>query len=261
MPSGFNLRQKDISVGSGLNIEYSSTGPGVTLSMSSENQDKLDSIVFASDFTFTQADISNNMIVKDSTTIGVPAGSMVQLLSNTGIVMTERAGILVYWEGNNLKIDFTGYFNTTQTTISGTWTVKFAGNFVGGGGGGGGTTPSATIAGPVLLTRPTYSDALHLEMLCALQDDYSDAQTIIDTKTVTGDRALVKAFGGTSWIACPDDGFGSLFNKAPVKVILSSKLDTTKIYNLKYRWVSMTSDTSVSDWYGMVYPCCTEPMI
>lgn len=114
---------------------------------------------------------------------------------------------------------------------------------------------------PFLLTRPTYDDGLHLEVLCALQDDYSDAQTVIDTKTVAGDRALVKAFGGTSWIACPDEGFGSLFDKAPVKVILSSKLDTTNIYNLKYRWVSMTSDTSVSDWYGMVYPCCTEPMI
>ena len=32
MPSGFNLRQKDISVGSGLNIEYSQTGAGILIS-------------------------------------------------------------------------------------------------------------------------------------------------------------------------------------------------------------------------------------
>ena len=114
---------------------------------------------------------------------------------------------------------------------------------------------------PFLLTRPTYDDGLHLEMFYALQDDYSDEQQLINTKTVANDRNLVRAFGGTSWIVCPAEGFGSLFDKAPVKVILSSKLDTTKIYNIKYRWVSMTSDTSVSDWYGMVYPCCTEPMI
>ena len=103
----------------------------VTLDLLTEEQlSKLNSIVLANDFTFTQSDIVSNMITKNATTLGVPAGSMVQILSNTGIVMTERAGILVYWSGNNLIIDFTGYFNTTQTTLTGTWTVKFAGNFV-----------------------------------------------------------------------------------------------------------------------------------
>lgn len=33
MPSGLNLRQKDISVGNGINIEYSTTGSGITLSI------------------------------------------------------------------------------------------------------------------------------------------------------------------------------------------------------------------------------------
>ena len=228
----------------------------VTLDLLTEEQlSKLNSIVLANDFTFTQSDIVSNMITKNATTLGVPAGSMVQVLSNTGIVMTERAGILVYWSGNNLIIDFTGYFNTTQTTLTGTWTVKFAGNFVGSGSGGSGTV--AAIAYPIVLVKPAYTDAVHLEMVYATQDDYSDAQTLVNTKTTSSDRSLVKAFGGTAWETCPSGGFGSVYDKQPVKIIVSSKLDATTIYNIKYRWISASSDTSVSDWYGMVYPCYT----
>lgn len=232
----------------------------VTLDLLTEEQlNKLNSIVLANDFTFTQSDIVSNMITKNATTLGVPAGSMVQVLSNTGIVMTERAGILVYWSGNNLIIDFTGYFNTTQTTLTGTWTVKFAGNFVGSGSGGSGTV--AAIAYPIVLVKPAYTEAVHLEMVYATQDDYSDAQTLVNTKTTSVDRSLVKAFGGTAWETCPSGGFGSVYDKQPVKIIVSSKLDATTIYNIKYRWISASSDTSVSDWYGMVYPCYTEPAI
>lgn len=232
----------------------------VTLDLLTEEQlSKLNSIVLANDFTFTQSDIVSNMITKNATTLGVPAGSMVQVLSNTGIVMTERAGILVYWSGNNLIIDFTGYFNTTQTTLTGTWTVKFAGNFVGSGSGGSGTV--AAIAYPIVLVKPAYTEAVHLEMVYATQDDYSDAQTLVNTKTTSADRSLVKAFGGTAWETCPSGGFGSVYDKQPVKIIVSSKLDATTIYNIKYRWISTSSDTSVSDWYGMVYPCYTEPTI
>lgn len=226
----------------------------VTLDLLTEEQiSKLNSIVLANDFTFTQSDIVSNMITKNATTLGVPAGSMVQVLSNTGIVMTERAGILVYWSGNNLIIDFTGYFNTTQTTLTGTWTVKFAGNFVGSGSGGSGTI--AAIAYPIVLVKPAYTEAIHLEMVYATQDDYSDAQTLVNTKTTSADRSLVKAFGGTAWETCPSGGFGSVYDKKPVKIIVSSKLDATTIYNIKYRWISASSDTSISEWYGMVYPC------
>lgn len=226
----------------------------VTLDLLTEEQlSKLNSIVLANDFTFTQSDIVSNMITKNATTLGVPAGSMVQVLSNTGIVMTERAGILVYWSGNNLIIDFTGYFNTTQTTLTGTWTVKFSGNFVGSGSGGSGTV--AAIAYPIVLVKPAYTEAVHLEMVYATQDDYSDAQTLVNTKTTSADRSLVKAFGGTAWETCPSGGFGSVYDKQPVKIIVSSKLDATTIHNIKYRWISASSDTSVSDWYGMVYPC------
>lgn len=226
----------------------------VTLDLLTEEQlSKLNSIVLANDFTFTQSDIVSNMITKNATTLGVPAGSMVQVLSNTGIVMTERAGILVYWSGNNLTIDFTGYFNTTQTTLTGTWTVKFAGNFVGSGSGGSGTV--AAIAYPIVLVKPAYTEAVHLEMVYATQDDYSDAQTLVNTKTTSADRSLVKAFGGTAWETCPSGGFGSVYDKQPVKIIVSSKLDATTIYNIKYRWISASSDTSISEWYGMVYPC------
>lgn len=226
----------------------------VTLDLLTEEQlSKLNSIVLANDFTFTQSDIVSNMITKNAITLGVPAGSMVQVLSNTGIVMTERAGILVYWSGNNLIIDFTGYFNTTQTTLTGTWTVKFAGNFVGSGSGGSGTV--AAIAYPIVLVKPAYTEAVHLEMVYATQDDYSDAQTLVNTKTTSADRSLVKAFGGTAWETCPSGGFGSVYDKQPVKIIVSSKLDATTIYNIKYRWISASSDTSISEWYGMVYPC------
>lgn len=230
----------------------------VTLDLLTEEQlSKLNSIVLANDFTFTQSDIVSNMITKNATTLGVPAGSMVQVLSNTGIVMTERAGILVYWSGNNLIIDFTGYFNTTQTTLTGTWTVKFAGNFVGSGSGGSGTV--AAIAYPIVLVKPAYTEAVHLEMVYATQDDYSDAQTLVNTKTTSADRSLVKAFGGTAWETCPSGGFGSVYDKQPVKIIVSSKLDATTIYNIKYRWISASSDTSISEWYGMVYPCYSVP--
>lgn len=230
----------------------------VTLDLLTEEQlSKLNSIVLANDFTFTQSDIVSNMITKNATTLGVPAGSMVQVLSNTGIVMTERAGILVYWSGNNLIIDFTGYFNTTQTTLTGTWTVKFAGNFVGSGSGGSGTV--AAIAYPIVLVKPAYTEAVHLEMVYATQDDYSDAQTLVNTKTTSADRSLVKAFGGTAWETCPSGGFGSVYDKKPVKIIVSSKLDATTIYNIKYRWISASSDTSISEWYGMVYPCYSVP--
>lgn len=127
----WNTINKTSLVNSINGITPDDTG-NVTLDLLTEEQlSKLNSIVLANDFTFTQSDIVSNMITKNATTLGVPAGSMVQVLSNTGIVMTERAGILVYWSGNNLIIDFTGYFNTTQTTLTGTWTVKFAGNFVG----------------------------------------------------------------------------------------------------------------------------------
>ena len=249
----WNTINKTSLVNSINGITPDDTG-NVTLDLLTEEQlSKLNSIVLANDFTFTQSDIVSNMITKNATTLGVPAGSMVQVLSNTGIVMTERAGILVYWSGNNLIIDFTGYFNTTQTTLTGTWTVKFAGNFVGSGSGGSGTV--AAIAYPIVLVKPAYAEAVHLEMVYATQDDYSDAQTLVNTKTTSADRSLVKAFGGTAWETCPSGGFGSVYDKQPVKIIVSSKLDATTIYNIKYRWISASSDTSVSDWYGMVYPC------
>ncbi len=255
----WNAINKTSLVNSINGITPDDTG-NVTLDLLTEEQlNKLNSIVLANDFTFTQSDIVSNMITKNATTLGVPAGSMVQVLSNTGIVMTERAGILVYWSGNNLIIDFTGYFNTTQTTLTGTWTVKFAGNFVGSGSGGSGTV--AAIAYPIVLVKPAYADAVHLEMVYATQDDYSDAQPLVNTKTTSADRSLVKAFGGTAWETCPSGGFGSVYDKQPVKIIVSSKLDATTIYNIKYRWISASSDTSVSDWYGMVYPCYTEPAI
>lgn len=255
----WNTINKTSLVNSINGITPDDTG-NVTLDLLTEEQlSKLNSIVLANDFTFTQSDIVSNMITKNATTLGVPAGSMVQVLSNTGIVMTERAGILVYWSGNNLIIDFTGYFNTTQTTLTGTWTVKFAGNFVGSGSGGSGTV--AAIAYPIVLVKPAYADAVHLEMVYATQDDYSDAQTLVNTKTTSADRSLVKAFGGTAWETCPSGGFGSVYDKQPVKIIVSSKLGATTIYNIKYRWISASSDTSVSDWYGMVYPCYTEPTI
>lgn len=255
----WNTINKTSLVNSINGITPDDTG-NVTLDLLTEEQlSKLNSIVLANDFTFTQSDIVSNMITKNATTLGVPAGSMVQVLSNTGIVMTERAGILVYWSGNNLIIDFTGYFNTTQTTLTGTWTVKFAGNFVGSGSGGSGTV--AAIAYPIVLVKPAYTEAVHLEMVYATQDDYSDAQTLVNTKTTSADRSLVKAFGGTAWETCPSGGFGSVYDKQPVKIIVSSKLDATTIYNIKYRWISASSDTSVSDWYGMVYPCYTEPAI
>lgn len=249
----WNTINKTSLVNSINGITPDDTG-NVTLDLLTEEQlSKLNSIVLANDFTFTQSDIVSNMITKNATTLGVPAGSMVQVLSNTRIVMTERAGILVYWSGNNLIIDFTGYFNTTQTTLTGTWTVKFAGNFVGSGSGGSGTV--AAIAYPIVLVKPAYTEAVHLEMVYATQDDYSDAQTLVNTKTTSADRSLVKAFGGTAWETCPSGGFGSVYDKQPVKIIVSSKLDATTIYNIKYRWISASSDTSVSDWYGMVYPC------
>ena len=249
----WNTINKTSLVNSINGITPDDTG-NVTLDLLTEEQlNKLNSIVLANDFTFTQSDIVSNMITKNATTLGVPAGSMVQVLSNTGIVMTERAGILVYWSGNNLIIDFTGYFNTTQTTLTGTWTVKFAGNFVGSGSGGSGTV--AAIAYPIVLVKPAYTEAVHLEMVYATQDDYSDAQTLVNTKTTSADRSLVKAFGGTAWETCPSGGFGSVYDKQPVKIIVSSKLDATTIYNIKYRWISASSDTSISEWYGMVYPC------
>lgn len=249
----WNTINKTSLVNSINGITPDDTG-NVTLDLLTEEQlSKLNSIVLANDFTFTQSDIVSNMITKNATTLGVPAGSMVQVLSNTGIVMTERAGILVYWSGNNLIIDFTGYFNTTQTTLTGTWTVKFAGNFVGSGSGGSGTI--AAIAYPIVLVKPAYTEAIHLEMVYATQDDYSDAQTLVNTKTTSADRSLVKAFGGTAWETCPSGGFGSVYDKKPVKIIVSSKLDATTIYNIKYRWISASSDTSISEWYGMVYPC------
>lgn len=249
----WNTINKTSLVNSINGITPDDTG-NVTLDLLTEEQlSKLNSIVLANDFTFTQSDIVSNMITKNATTLGVPAGSMVQVLSNTGIVMTERAGILVYWSGNNLIIDFTGYFNTTQTTLTGTWTVKFAGNFVGSGSGGSGTV--AAIAYPIVLVKPAYTEAVHLEMVYATQDDYSDAQTLVNTKTTSADRSLVKAFGGTAWETCPSGGFGSVYDKQPVKIIVSSKLDATTIYNIKYRWISASSDTSISEWYGMVYPC------
>lgn len=249
----WNTINKTSLVNSINGITPDDTG-NVTLDLLTEEQiSKLNSIVLANDFTFTQSDIVSNMITKNATTLGVPAGSMVQVLSNTGIVMTERAGILVYWSGNNLIIDFTGYFNTTQTTLTGTWTVKFAGNFVGSGSGGSGTI--AAIAYPIVLVKPAYTEAIHLEMVYATQDDYSDAQTLVNTKTTSADRSLVKAFGGTAWETCPSGGFGSVYDKQPVKIIVSSKLDATTIYNIKYRWISASSDTSISEWYGMVYPC------
>ena len=60
MPSGFNLRQKDISVGSGLNIEYSSTGSGIILSVPP--------VESRADETFTASSLNENnkLVMKDN---------------------------------------------------------------------------------------------------------------------------------------------------------------------------------------------------
>ena len=103
MPSGFNLRQKDISVGSGLNIEYSSTGAGVILSVPP--------VESRADETFTASSLNeNNKLVINDCSVG------------TFIILDENKQLQepdVFQVDNNVEIDFTGW------TISGIWTIKF----------------------------------------------------------------------------------------------------------------------------------------
>lgn len=103
MPSGLNLRQKDISVGNGINIEYSTTGSGITLS--------IPPMEAREDQTFTSTDLSANYRL---TVSNCNVGTFIVLDNNNQMQEPD-----VYQVGNSVEIDFTGW------TIEGTWTIKF----------------------------------------------------------------------------------------------------------------------------------------
>lgn len=110
---------------------------------------------------------------------------------------------------------------------------------------------------PLLLTCPTSSTAVHLEITAGKLADGSDNATLINTSTSAEHRAKVYGnSGNTDWIECPETGFGTNFNGWPIRVDVTDLLDPSEISYIRYRWVSTTGDAS--DWYAMVYPCATE---
>ena len=110
---------------------------------------------------------------------------------------------------------------------------------------------------PLLFTCPTSSTAVHLEITAGKLADGSDNAALINTSTSAEHRAKVYGnSGNTDWIECPETGFGTNFNRWPIRVDVTDLLDPSEISYIRYRWVSTSGDAS--DWYSMVYPCATE---
>lgn len=116
---------------------------------------------------------------------------------------------------------------------------------------------SAGATPPLLFTCPTSSTAVHLEITAGKLADGSDNAALINTSTSAEHRAKVYGnSGNTDWIECPETGFGTNFNRWPIRVDVTDLLDPSEISYIRYRWVSTSGDAS--DWYSMVYPCATE---
>lgn len=109
MPSGLNLRQKDISVGNGINIEYSTTGSGITLS--------IPPMEAREDQTFTSTDLSDGKLTVPECAVG----SCCVIDNNGWLVMPGQQQ-----SGANVILDLSGF------TVTGTWKVKFVQGKTGG---------------------------------------------------------------------------------------------------------------------------------
>lgn len=147
---------------------------------------------------------------------------------------------------------------TTASEITGSYEVKFAGNFVSATSANSGDTAKAT-AYPLMLKMDQSNDPLHLEIQYSKSSDYSSVTQLINTKTTAGDRQYVRGDGGSSFETCPATGFPyEVFGGSPIMVNMTKLGTLNGFYYLRYRWLSNTSDTSVSDWYRTVYPAYTD---
>lgn len=148
---------------------------------------------------------------------------------------------------------------STMSEITGSYEVKFAGNFVSNASttGGGGTTKA--IAYPLMLKMDQYDGPLHLEIQYSKNSNYSSVTQLINTKTTPSDRQYVLGDGGSSFEQCPSTGFAyEIFGGASIMVNMEKLGTLNGFYYLRYRWLSNTSDTSVSDWYRTIYPAYTD---
>lgn len=144
------------------------------------------------------------------------------------------------------------------TDITGSFEVKFAGNFVSNAATTGGSTAKA-IAYPLLLKMDPYDKPMHLEIQYSKDAGYATTIPLINTKTTASDRVYVMGDGGTAFEQCPETGFApEVFSNAPIMVNMAKLGTLDGFYYIRYRWLSNTSDTSVSDWYRTVYPAYTD---
>ena len=147
---------------------------------------------------------------------------------------------------------------STVSEITGSYEVKFAGNFVSATSVNSGDTAKA-VAYPLLLKMDQSNDPLHLEIQYSKSSDYSSVTQLINTKTTADDRQYVLGDGGSSFETCPATGFPyEVFGGSPIMVNMTKLGTLNGFYYLRYRWLSNTSDTSVSDWYRTVYPAYTD---
>ena len=115
MPSGFNLRQKDISVGSGLNIEYSQTGAGILIS--------------AVDTTNTTVHIYDARVDAETGVITITDGTQVadlaigdEIRTPDGVYQKIKDSITTGSPADGTRIEVSGITNPTD--INGTFILQ-----------------------------------------------------------------------------------------------------------------------------------------
>ena len=89
-------------------------------------------------FEFTNADLSNGVLSKTFSELGIDSGNpvSVNIISGEGVIMDGDVRLAMIWTNTGLQVDFTQF-----GTISGTWKLVFAGGttITGEGGGGSGS--------------------------------------------------------------------------------------------------------------------------
>jgi hypothetical protein len=87
-------------------------------------------------FEFTNANLSNGVLSKTFSELGIDSGNpvSVNIISGDGVIMDGDVRLAMVWTGTGLKVDLSQF-----GTISGTWKLVFAGGtkITGGGGGAG----------------------------------------------------------------------------------------------------------------------------
>lgn len=115
---------------------------------------------------------------------------------------------------------------------------------------GGGGTGNIDVT-HFVISRPVSDEALYPKIMASQTGDFLSTLEI-DPLNNESDKTYFQIFDGNEWVAFPNDGLGTPFDRMEVSVDISKFSSLTQPYYIKYCWV--TSEGIESNLRSSLFP-------